>query len=67
MEVDWQCQTIAYVDRESGEIKPAHLFVEQYYQASSYPFFAYAYEDTKKTANWIDAHVRAYGILRGYF
>ncbi len=62
MEVDWAGQTIAYVDRESGEIKPAYLFVAVL-PASSYPF-AYAYEDTK-TANWIDAHVRAYEYFGG--
>lgn len=62
MEVDWAGQTISYVDQESGEIKSAYLFVAVL-PASSYPF-AYAYEDTQ-TANWIDAHVRAYEYFGG--
>ena len=62
MEVDWAGQTIAYVDEKRGEIKSAYLFVAVL-PASSYPF-AYAYEDTQ-TANWIDAHVRAYEYFGG--
>jgi len=62
MEVDWAGQTISYVDQERGEIKSAYLFVAVL-PASSYPF-AYAYEDTQ-TANWIDAHVRAYEYFGG--
>ena len=62
MEVDWAGQTIAYFDEKRGEIKSAYLFVAVL-PASSYPF-AYAYENTQ-TANWIDAHVRAYEYFGG--
>ncbi len=62
VEVDWAGQTMSYVDRDAGEIKPAYIFVAVL-PASSYPF-AYAYGDTKE-ANWIDAHVRAFEYFGG--
>jgi transposase len=60
VEVDWAGDSMSYVD--SGEIKPAYIFVAVL-PASSYPF-AYAYGDMK-TANWIDAHARAYEYFGG--
>ncbi len=62
VEVDWAGDTISYVDPNTGELKPAYVFVAVL-PASSYPF-AYAYEDMK-TPNWIDAHVRAYEYFGG--
>lgn len=62
MEVDWAGSTMSYVDRTTGEIKPAYIFVAVL-PASSYPF-AYAFEDMK-ISNWIDAHVKAYEFFGG--
>ena len=62
MEVDWAGDTMSYIDRETGEIKPAYIFVAVL-PASAYPF-AYAFEDMK-IPNWIDAHVRAYEYFGG--
>lgn len=62
VQVDWAGQTMSYVDRETGEIKAAYLFVAVL-PASAYPF-VYAYNDTK-IVNWIDAHVRAYEYFGG--
>lgn len=62
IEVDWAGDTMSYVDRVTGELKTVYIFVAVL-PASSYPF-AYAYGDTK-TANWIDAHVRAYEYFGG--
>lgn len=62
MEVDWAGNTMSYVDPETGEVKPAYVFVAVL-PASAYPF-AYAYDDTKN-ANWIDAHVSAYEYFGG--
>jgi transposase len=62
VEVDWAGDTISYVDRETGEIKPAYVFVSVL-PASAYPF-AYAFEDTK-IPTWINAHVMAYEYYGG--
>lgn len=62
MQVDWAGKTMAYVQQDTGEIKPAYLFVAVL-PASSYPF-VYAYCDMK-LPNWIDAHVRAYEYFGG--
>jgi len=62
VEVDWAGQTMSYVDKNTGEIKTAYVFVAVL-PASSFPF-AYAYGDTKMP-NWIDAHVRAYEYFGG--
>lgn len=62
VEVDWAGSTMSYIDTETGEQKDAYIFVAVL-PASAYPF-AYAYADTK-TANWIDAHVRAYEYFGG--
>ena len=62
MEVDWAGDTMTYVEPETGEMKPAYVFVAVL-PASSYPF-AYAYKDMK-TACWIDAHVRSYEYFGG--
>jgi len=62
MEVDWAGSTMSYVEAETGEVREAYVFVAVL-PASAYPF-AYAYDDTR-TANWIDAHVRAYEYFGG--
>lgn len=62
MEVDWAGDTMSYRNTDTGELKPAYLFVAVL-PASSYPF-VYAYRDTKM-ANWIDGHVRAYEYFGG--
>ena len=62
MEVDWAGDTMSYIDRETGEIKPAYVFVSVL-PASAYPF-AYAFEDVK-ISTWINAHVMAYEYYGG--
>jgi transposase len=62
VQVDWAGQTIPYIERDTGEIKAASIFVAVL-PASAYPFVR-AYEDLK-LANWIDAHVRAYEYFGG--
>lgn len=62
VQVDWAGKTMSYVDPETGEIKPAYVFVAVL-PASAYPFI-YAYSDMK-LPNWIDAHVRAYEYFGG--
>lgn len=62
MQVDWAGTTMSYVEPETGESKPAYLFVAVL-PASAYPF-VYAYGNTK-LPNWIDAHVRAYEYFGG--
>lgn len=62
VEVDWAGDTMSYVYRETGEIKPAYIFVSVL-PASAYPF-AYAFEDMK-IPTWLDAHVMAYEYYGG--
>jgi transposase len=62
VEVDWAGNTMFYVEPETGEIKPAYIFVAVL-PASAYPF-AYAYGDMQ-ISNWIDAHVRAFEYFGG--
>lgn len=62
VEVDWAGNTMSYVDPETGEIKPAYIFVAVL-PASAYPF-VYAYGDMK-ISSWIDAHVRAFEYFGG--
>ena len=62
MQVDWAGYTVPYVDRLTGEIMAAYIFVAVL-PASAYPF-VYAYGD-RKLASWIDAHVRAFEYLGG--
>jgi transposase len=62
VEVDWAGQTMSFVEPETGEIRPAYIFVAVL-PASSYPF-VYAYSDMK-LSSWIDAHVRMYEYFGG--
>lgn len=62
VEVDWAGSTMFYIDSDTGEKRPAYIFVSVL-PASNYPF-AYAYGDMK-IPNWIDAHVRAFEYYGG--
>lgn len=62
VEVDWAGQTMSFVEPETGEIRPAYIFVAVL-PASAYPF-VYAYGDMK-LSSWIDAHVRMYEHFGG--
>lgn len=62
MQVDWAGSTMPYIDKITGEVRKAYIFVAVL-PASAYPF-VYAYDD-RKLANWIDAHVRAYEYFGG--
>jgi transposase len=64
-EVDYAGDTIEWLDRRSGEIRRAHVFVG--ILCFSQKIFAVAHEDEKKP-NWLDAHVKmfeAYGGVPG--
>ena len=60
--VDYAGQTIAVVDRQTGEIKPAQLFVAVL-GASNYTFATATPAQT--TADWLEAHNRALTYLGG--
>ena len=60
--VDWAGQTIPLVDRDSGEIREAYLFVAVM-GASNYTF-ARAYP-SQELPFWIQAHVEAFRFLGG--
>jgi len=62
IQVDWAGRTMSYVERETGEVKTAYIFVAVL-PASAYPF-VYAYSDTQ-LASWIDAHIRAFEYFGG--
>jgi transposase len=62
MEVDWAGQTMQVVDRITGEIHPAYIFV------SVLPYSGYAYVEaflSRNQENWITAHVNAYRYYGG--
>ena len=62
MFVDWAGATIPIYDRESGESKPASLFVATL-GASSYSFARATL--SQDLANWIDCHVLAFEFFQG--
>lgn len=62
MFVDWAGATIPIYDRESGEAKPASLFVAAL-GASSYTFVQATL--SQDLPNWIDCHVRAFEFFQG--
>jgi len=62
VQVDWAGYEVPYVERFTGEVRAAYIFVAVL-PASAYPF-VYAYDD-RKLANWIDAHVRAFEYFGG--
>src|SRR5581483_10524392 len=62
MFVDWAGDTIPVHDRNSGEVRPASIFVAAL-GASNYTF-AYA-TPAQDLPNWIDCHVRAFEFYQG--
>jgi transposase len=60
--VDWAGATIPIYDRESGEAKPASLFVAAL-GASSYTFARATLN--QDLANWIECHIRAFEFFQG--
>jgi len=60
--VDWAGQTIALVDPQTGQSRPAHLFVAVL-GASNYTF-AEAFENQQLPA-WLQAHADAYAYCGG--
>jgi transposase len=62
MFVDWAGATIPIYDRETGEAKPASLFVAAL-GASSYTFARATL--SQDLANWIECHVRAFEFFQG--
>ena len=62
VEVDWAGTEMSYIDRFTGEVLTASIFVAVL-PASCYPF-VYAYPD-KSIKNWIDAHVKAFKYFGG--
>lgn len=61
-EVDYAGDKIAWLDRRSGEIHQAHVFVA--ILCFSQKIFAIAHENEKKP-NWLDAHVRMFDAYGG--
>ncbi|MZQ75496.1 MAG: IS21 family transposase [Peptoclostridium sp.] len=62
LEVDWAGQTAAIVDRDTGEMIKAYVFV------AVLPCSQYAYVEaflSRNLENWINAHVNAYNFLGG--
>lgn len=60
--VDWAGQTVAVVDRTSGEVRPAQVFVAVL-GASSYTYAEATW--TQTLPDWIGAHTRALEFLGG--
>jgi transposase len=60
--VDWAGQTVAVVDRTTGEVRPAQVFVAVL-GASSYTYAEATW--TQTLPDWIGAHTRALEFLGG--
>ena len=60
--VDYAGHTIDVIDPETGEVRPAQLFVATL-GASSYTFAEATW--TQSLPDWISSHVRAFGFLGG--
>jgi transposase len=60
--VDYAGQTVPVIDRVSGEMRPAHIFVAVL-GASNYTYAEATW--TQGLADWIGAHVRAFAYLDG--
>jgi len=61
-EIDYAGDTIEWLERRTGEIRRAHVFVG--ILCFSQKIFAVAHEDEKK-ANWLDAHRRMFEFYGG--
>lgn len=61
-EIDWAGKTLSIIDRATGELLPAYIFVS----ALSYSQYAYAeaFFD-QKVESWIDAHVHMFEYSQG--
>ncbi len=61
-EIDWAGKTLSIIDRATGELLPAYVFVS----ALSYSQYAYAeaFLD-QKMESWIDAHVHMFEYYQG--
>jgi transposase len=62
MEVDWAGQTAAVIDRVTGEILPAYVFV------ATLPCSQYSYVEAflnREQENWTTAHVHAFEFFGG--
>jgi len=62
MEVDWAGQTASIIDRETGEIIPAYVFV------AVLPCSGYAYVKaflSRDQESWINAHINAFDFFGG--
>jgi transposase len=61
-EIDWAGKTLSLIDRATGELLPAYVFVS----ALSYSQYAYAeaFLD-QKMESWIDAHVHMFEYYQG--
>ena len=62
MEIDWAGQTATVIDRKTGEIIPAYVFVAVL-TCSGYAYVrAYLSQDQE---SWIDAHINAFSFFGG--
>lgn len=62
VEVDWAGSTLDILDRSTGEIIPAYLFI------ATLPYSQYSYVEAfldMKTANWLIAHIHALEYFEG--
>lgn len=62
LEVDWAGQTASIVDRDTGELLTAYIFV------ATLPCSAYSYVEAFLSQNqesWINAHIHAFEFFRG--
>jgi transposase len=62
IEVDWAGQTVPIIDRDTGEVMNASIFVG-ILPYSQYTF-AYAFEN-QKLESWIEAHIKMYRFFQG--
>jgi transposase len=60
--VDYAGQTVPVIDRATGEVREAQIFVATL-GASSYTYAEATW--TQGLADWVGAHVRAFGFLGG--
>ena len=60
--VDYSGKTIAIVERETGEVRPAQLFIAVL-GASNYTYAAVSW--TKALPDWISAHVQMFAFVQG--
>lgn len=62
MEVDWAGSTLEVIDRSTGEVLPAYVFV------ATLPYSQLSYVEAfldMKSANWLMAHIHAFEYFNG--